>query len=98
MQHLRNMRSTGPSRAPVHRHRARTTHADPAGEAIGKCRVEIALHIGDDVENRLVRSTGHRELLESADLAPSPDRYGYFGLLAIRRHRFVPPGSSHILE
>src|SRR6478672_10644594 len=72
------MRAAGPARHAVDRHRARAAHADAAGVAIGKRRIELALDVGDDIEHRLARMTRDFELLDggtSFDQDPQADSY-----------------------
>src|SRR5439155_1463840 len=66
----------GPARHAIHAHRARATHADAAGEAVGERRIEVALDVGDDVEHGLAGVTRHLERLEGALRASPPDFNG----------------------
>jgi hypothetical protein len=60
---VRDVRSASPSRNAVHRHRARPAHPHTARESIRERRIEAALDVGDDVEDRLASMT--RELRRS---------------------------------
>ena len=65
--------AAGPARAAVHHHGAGAAHADPAGEAVGQGGVLVALDLGDDVENGLMRAPRHLEGLEAAVGRAAPD-------------------------
>ena len=48
------MSAAGPARHAVDHHRAASTHANAAGEPVAERRVNVLLHPGHDVQNRLV--------------------------------------------
>src|SRR5687768_2533897 len=72
--HLVDMRPAGPARYPVHRHRARAAHADPAGVAVREGGIEMTLDVGDDIEHGLARMARNVERLERTRGAAAPDR------------------------
>ena len=62
--------AAGPARPAVHHHRAGAAHTDPAGEAIRQGGVLVALNLGDDVEDRLVRAPGYRKVWKRPSAEP----------------------------
>ena len=72
--HLRDMGAAGPARLAVDGHGAGAADADPAGEAIGQRRIEMALHEGHDVEHGLAFAPRHGIGLVTACSRTAPDR------------------------
>lgn len=73
-----------PPRFAIDHHCARSTHADSAGEAIAQSRLEIALHPGNDIEDRLAIPGRHPILDITAPGRGSPpngnvESFCYFG-------------------
>ena len=58
-RHLAHMRPAGPARAAIHCHGARPTHANAAGEAIGKAWVKLSLDMRDDIKHGLIIARRH---------------------------------------
>ena len=71
---LGDVGAAGPARAAVHGHGAGAAHADAAGEAVGQGRVEMPLHISDDVEHRLTLARRHGIIDIAAVAAAAPQR------------------------
>ena len=67
------MRPAGPTRAAIHGHRARTAHANAAGEAIGQAWVQLSLDMRDDVKHGLIIARRHIIARETARFFPPPD-------------------------
>src|SRR5205814_4277094 len=81
----RNMRAAGPTRAAVHGHRAGAAYPHPAGKAVRKRGIEMALNERDDVEHGLVRAQRHLVGFVAALPGATPERNGKLGVHL--RHR-----------
>jgi hypothetical protein len=74
LRHPRRLRAARPARGGVDLHGAGAAHADTAGEAVGKGRIEPTLHVGDDVEHGLLGPCRHAIGDEAAVRAAAPDQ------------------------
>lgn len=71
--HFPHMGPAGPARTAIHRHGARPAHANAAGEAIGKTRVQFALDMRDDIKHGLIVARRHIIMREAARFLTPPD-------------------------
>jgi len=71
--HFPHMRPAGPARAAIDGHGTRPAHANAAGEAIGKARVQFALDMGDHVQDGLIVARRHIIMREAARFLSPPD-------------------------
>ena len=71
--HLAHMRPAGPARAAIHCHRTRPTHANTAGEAIGKAWVKFSLDMCHHIQHGLIVARRHVITREAARLLTPPD-------------------------
>src|SRR5262245_3483244 len=77
--HLGHVGAAGPARTPVHGHGTGAAHADPAREAIGERRVEVALNEGHHVEHGLIGELGNPVGLISPLPSSPPQGHGQLG-------------------
>ena len=68
-----NVRATGPPRSIIDGHGARAAHTNPTGKPIGERWIDLPLHPGDNVQNRLVVLPRNLVGTQRAVFAPAPD-------------------------